>query len=112
MRARPQDWGGLGKNCVLFRAIARRRTPQAPPCGLHHPRGRACGDAATDCTSRTSSACRESPCLTINEGDTAGGSYSFVLTGEPTGTVTVTVGGTAGTDVTAEPSTLTFTTSD
>ena len=50
--------------------------------------------------------------VTIDEGDAAGGSYSFVLTGEPTGTVTVTVGGTAGTDVTADPATLTFTTSD
>ena len=46
------------------------------------------------------------------EGDTAGDSYSFELTGEPTGTVTVTVSGTAGTDVTADPATLTFTTSD
>ena len=50
--------------------------------------------------------------VTIDEGDDAGGSYSFVLTGEPTGTVTVTVGGTAGTDVMAVPSTLTFTTSN
>ena len=50
--------------------------------------------------------------VTIDEGDAAGGSYAFVLSGEPTGPVTVTVGGTAGTDVTADPSTLTFTTSD
>ena len=50
--------------------------------------------------------------VTIDEGDTVEDSYSFVLTGEPTGTVTVTVGGTVGTDVTADPSTLTFTTSN
>ena len=50
--------------------------------------------------------------LTIDEGDSTGGSYSIVLTGEPTGTVRVAVGGATGTDVTASPTSLTFTTSD
>ena len=50
--------------------------------------------------------------VTVGEGDTAGGRYSFKLAGEPTGTVTVTVGGTAGTDVAVNPASLTFTTAN
>lgn len=50
--------------------------------------------------------------VTIDEGDAAGESYSFVLAGEPTGTVTITTGGTSGTDVTVNPTSLTFTTFD
>ena len=46
----------------------------------------------------------------IDEGDTAGGTYSVVLDSVPTGSVTVEVNGTSGTDVTASPMTLTFTT--
>ncbi len=56
--------------------------------------------------------------VTIDEGDTAGGTYTFVLTGEPTGTVTVTIAGHNGTDISLRDSddtsisTLTFTTAD
>ena len=50
--------------------------------------------------------------LTVTEQDTTGGSYTVVLDSEPAATVTVTVAGHAGTDVTRTPGTLTFTTSD
>ena len=47
--------------------------------------------------------------LTVTEQDTTGGSYTVVLDTQPTATVTVTVAGHAGTDVTPDPATLTFT---
>ena len=47
--------------------------------------------------------------LTVMEGDATGSSYEVVLFMQPTETVTVTVSGTSGTEVTATPSTLTFT---
>ena len=49
--------------------------------------------------------------LTVTEEDTTGDSYTVVLDSQPTATVTVTVAGHAGTDVTLTPSsaTLTFT---
>ena len=50
--------------------------------------------------------------LTVTEQDTTGDSYTVVLDTEPTATVTVTVAGHAGTDVTPNPATLTFTTSN
>ena len=51
------------------------------------------------------------PALTVTEEDTTGDSYTVVLNSQPTATVTVTVAGHAGTDVTLTPSsaTLTFT---
>ena len=48
--------------------------------------------------------------LTVDERGT--GSYTVVLDSEPTGDVTVTVGGTAGTDISVDKSTLTFTTTN
>ena len=48
--------------------------------------------------------------LTVTEQDTTGGSYTVVLDTEPTANVVVTVAGHAGTDVTPDPTTLTFTT--
>ena len=50
--------------------------------------------------------------LTVTEQDTTGGSYTVVLDTEPTANVVVTVAGHAGTDVTPDPTTLTFTTSN
>ena len=50
--------------------------------------------------------------LTVTEEDTTGDGYTVVLDTEPTANVTVTVAGHAGTDVTANPATLTFTTSN
>ena len=50
--------------------------------------------------------------LTVTEADTTGGSYTVVLDSRPTADVTVTVAGYAGTDVTLDPGTLTFTTSN
>ena len=49
------------------------------------------------------------PALTVTEEDTAGNSYTVVLDSQPTATVTVTVAGHAGTDVTPSPTSLTFT---
>ena len=50
--------------------------------------------------------------LTVTEQDTTGDGYTVVLDTEPTADVTVTVAGHAGTDVTPNPTTLTFTTSN
>ena len=47
--------------------------------------------------------------LTVTEGDAAGSSYTVKLVTEPTGEVTVTVSGHAGTDLTLDKTTLTFT---
>ena len=52
------------------------------------------------------------PALTVTEEDTSGGTYTVVLDSEPTATVTVTVAGHAGTDVTPVPTSLNFTASD
>ena len=49
--------------------------------------------------------------LTVEEEDTTGNSYTVVLDAQPSADVTVTVAGHAGTDVTPNPTTLTFTTS-
>ena len=51
------------------------------------------------------------PAVTVTEEDTTGASYTVVLNSQPTATVTVTVAGHAGTDVTPSPTSLTFTTS-
>ena len=50
--------------------------------------------------------------LRVTEEDTTGGSYTVGLNTQPTAVVTVTVAGHAGTAVTPDPATLTFTTSD
>ena len=50
--------------------------------------------------------------LTVTEEDTTGDSYTVVLSTQPTADVTVTVAGHAGTDVTPDPTSLTFTTSN
>ena len=47
--------------------------------------------------------------LTVTEEDAAGDSYTVVLDTQPTADVTVTVAGHAGTDLTPNPSSLTFT---
>ena len=47
--------------------------------------------------------------LSVDEGDTTGGSYTVVLDTQPTVDVVVTVAGHASTDVTPAPATLTFT---
>ena len=47
--------------------------------------------------------------LTVTEGDAAGSSYTVKLATEPTSEVTVTVSGHAGTDLTLDKTTLTFT---
>ena len=46
--------------------------------------------------------------LTVDEGDEDGAHFVVLLTSEPTGTVTVTVSGTEGTDVEVDWSTVTF----
>ena len=50
--------------------------------------------------------------LTVTEQDTTGDSYTVALDTEPTADVTVTVAGHSGTDVTPNPTTLTFTASN
>ena len=50
--------------------------------------------------------------LTVDEGNTRGRTYSVVLESAPTGNVTITIGGTAGTDVSVSPAHLTFTTTN
>ena len=48
--------------------------------------------------------------LTVTEQDTTGDSYTVVLDSQPTADVTISVGGQSGTDVTAAPTPMTFTT--
>ena len=50
--------------------------------------------------------------LVVDEGDSAGASYMVWLTEEPSGSVTVTVDGFSGTDVSVDSASLTFTTAD
>ena len=50
--------------------------------------------------------------LTVTEEDTAGETYTVVLNTQPTSSVTIAVAGTSGTDVSATPASLTFTTSN
>ena len=47
--------------------------------------------------------------LAVTEGDSAGGTYTVVLDSQPTADVVVTVAGDTGTDVTLNPTALTFT---
>ena len=70
------------------------------------------GSGATDANAATPGVTVSKTALTVTEQDTTGGSYTVVLDSEPTATVTVTVAGHAGTDVTRTPGTLTFTTSN
>ena len=81
--------------------------PGSRPIGVHN-----CfhgEDAGVRCNTGLSIAVRPSR-VTVNEEDTTGSSYEVVLRTQPSETVTVTVSGTSGTEVTATPSTLTFTT--
>ena len=48
--------------------------------------------------------------LTVTEQDTSGDTYTVVLDSQPTADVTISVGGQSGTDVTAAPTPMTFTT--
>ena len=50
--------------------------------------------------------------LTVTEGDTSGESYTVKLATQPSATVTVTIGGHSGTDLTLNKDALTFTTTD
>ena len=61
------------------------------------------------CRPRRASQCRLSA-LTVTEEDATGDRYTVVLDTEPTADVTVTVAGHAGTDLTPNPSSLSFTT--
>ena len=47
--------------------------------------------------------------LTVTEQDSAGATYTVVLDSQPTANVTISIGGQAGTDVSADPSPLIFT---
>ena len=48
--------------------------------------------------------------LTVTEQDTTGDSYTVVLDSQPTANVSISIGGQSGTDVTAAPTPMTFTT--
>ena len=73
--------------------------------------GAAADDVTVTVTDDDTPAVTVSPtALAVIEGDAAGGSYTVVLDTEPSALVTVTVGVPAGTDVSASPSSLTFTT--
>ena len=50
--------------------------------------------------------------LSLPEGNPVGMEYLVELSGKPSASVTVTIGGTSGTDVTVSPTSLTFTTSN
>ena len=50
--------------------------------------------------------------LTVTEGEVDGATYTVVLDSEPTGAVTVTIRGHAGTDLSLDKTVLTFTADD
>ena len=50
------------------------------------------------------------PSLTVTEQDSSGDTYTVVLDSQPTANVTISIGGQSGTDVTAAPTPMTFTT--
>ena len=50
--------------------------------------------------------------VTVAEGDANGNTYAVVLTGEPSADVTLTISGHSGTDLTVNPASLTFTSSN
>ena len=62
-----------------------------------------------DGTTRTPGVGASRTALTVTEQDAAGDSYTLVLRSQPSADVVVTVAGHAGTDVTVNPTTLTFT---
>ena len=66
----------------------------------------------TDGTTTTPGITVSETALTVTEEETTGDSYTVVLDSQPTAAVTVTVAGHAGTDVTPNPTTLTFATSN
>ena len=84
-----------------------------------HYRVSAINVAGTGMPSNTASATTEKPgvtvsetALTVTEGDAAGAAYTVVLGARPTATVTVSVSGASGTDLTVSPASLTFTTTN
>ena len=76
--------------------------------------GNSCGSACTVTViitdDDTANVTVSKTALTVTEEDTTGDSYTVVLNSQPTADVTITVGGQSGTDVTAAPSPMTFTT--
>ena len=62
-----------------------------------------------DGTTRTPDVGASRTALTVTEQDAAGDSYTLVLRSQPSADVVVTVAGHSGTDVTVNPTTLTFT---
>ena len=80
--------------------------------------GNSCGSVCTatvtiiddDTATATPGVTVSTTALTVTEEDITGDSYTVVLDSRPTADVTVTVAGHAGTDVTPDPTTLTFTT--
>ena len=79
--------------------------------------GNSCGSVCTatvtiiddDTATATPGVTVSTTALTVTEQDTTGDGYTVALDTEPTANVTVTVAGHAGTDVTPNPATLTFT---
>ena len=65
-----------------------------------------------DTTTTTPGVTVSTTALTVTEQDSTGDGYTVVLDTEPTADVVVTVAGHAGTDVTPDPTTLTFSTSN
>ena len=66
----------------------------------------------TDGTTTTRGITVSETALTVTEEDATGGSYTVVLDSLPTADVVVTIAGHSGTDVTPNPTTLTFATSN
>ena len=69
-------------------------------------------DSGSGSTTTTPGITVSKPALTVTKEDPTGDSYTVVLDTQPTAEVTVTVAGHAGTDVTPDPTTLPFTTSN
>ena len=69
-------------------------------------------DPGSASTATTPGVTVSTPALTVTEDDTAGDSYTVVLDSRPTADVTVSIGGTSGTDLSLNMMSLTFTTSN
>ena len=112
------DWDWDSRKTVMVSAADDLDMADESVTLIHTPSGGGYGDATTDEVSVTirdddiPSVAVDRQVLTIDEGNSTGATYAMVLTGRPSGSVTVTVDGHSGTDVSVQPATLTFGTMD
>ena len=112
------DWDWDSRKTVTVSAADDLDTTDESVTLTHTPSGGGYGSAARDEVSVTvrdddiPGVAVDRQVVTIDEGDSTGDTYAVVLTGRPSASVTVTVAGHGGTDVSVQPTTLTFGTMD